>query len=124
LPEEGMMFVGDKGKILAGFNVQDPQIISGPKMQASKTKEDESDEGNRMSAALQLFAGACKSGKQYPGSFPEAEYLTEAVNLYAAALRANSVLQYDGANFKITNNAAADKYLSRDYRNGWDPASI
>ena len=25
LPQEGMMFVGDKGKILAGFNVQNPQ---------------------------------------------------------------------------------------------------
>ncbi len=32
LPAEGMMFVGDKGKILAGFNVQNPQIISGKKM--------------------------------------------------------------------------------------------
>ena len=28
LPAEGMMFVGDKGKILARFNVQNPQIIS------------------------------------------------------------------------------------------------
>ena len=26
------MFVGDKGKILAGFNVQNPKIISGKKM--------------------------------------------------------------------------------------------
>ena len=29
LPQEGMMFVGDKGKIMAGFNVQNPQIIAG-----------------------------------------------------------------------------------------------
>ncbi|MEI9912024.1 MAG: hypothetical protein WDO71_21685 [Bacteroidota bacterium] len=40
---------------------------------------------------------ACKTGKQYPGSFSEAEYLTEAVNLYAAALRANKLLKYDAA---------------------------
>ena len=35
LPAEGMMFVGDGGKILAGFNIQDPQIISGKKMEKS-----------------------------------------------------------------------------------------
>ncbi|WP_431211498.1 hypothetical protein ACQ86N_37565 [Puia sp. P3] len=34
LPQEGMMFVGDRGKILAGFNVQNPQVISGQKMEA------------------------------------------------------------------------------------------
>ena len=124
LPEEGMMFVGDKGKILAGFNVQDPQIISGNKMQAPTTNADKRSQVEQTSAALPLFAEACKSGKQYPGSFPEAEYLTEAVNLYAAALRANSMLQYDAANLKITNNADADKYLSREYRSGWDPATI
>lgn len=124
LPEEGMMFVGDKGKILAGFNVQDPQIISGPKKEASKPKPERDDEDNRMAAALTLFAEACKSGKQYPGSFPEADYLAEAINLYAVALRANSMLQYDAANLKITNNADANKYLSREYRSGWDPAAI
>ena len=124
LPEEGMMFVGDKGKILAGFNVDDPQIISGTKMEAAKTNADKRNETEQMSAALSLFAEACKTGKQYPGSFPEAEYLTEAVNLYAASLRANSMLQYDAANLKITNNDDANKFLSRNYRSGWDPATI
>jgi hypothetical protein len=121
LPEEGMMFVGDKGKILAGFNVQDPYIIS--KMEPPKPKE-EDDDDNKMAAALALFAESCKNGKQYPGSFPEADYLAETINLYAVALRSNSVLQYDAANMKITNNADANKYLSRDYRDGWDPEKI
>ena len=39
LPAEGMMFVGDSGKILAGFNVQDPQIIAGKKMDKSTTAD-------------------------------------------------------------------------------------
>lgn len=126
LPEEGMMFVGDNGKILAGFNVQDPHIISGPKAEVLKPKaeSDDDDGDNKMAAALALFAESCKSGKQYPGSFPEANYLAEAINLYAVALRANSMLQYDAANLKITNNADANKYLSRDYRDGWGPEKI
>ncbi len=120
LPQEGMMFVGTEGKILAGFNVQDPQIISGKKMDAPKANADARDQVTQTSEALPLFVEACKSGKQYPGSFREAEPLTEAVNLYAVALRSNKLLQYDAAKVKITNSSDANKYLSRTYRNGWE----
>lgn len=47
LPEEGMMFVGDSGKILAGFNVQNPQIISGKKMDPMITPERKSNRWNK-----------------------------------------------------------------------------
>lgn len=123
-PEEGMMFVGDSGKILAGFNVQDPKIISGKQMAAPPANTQKRDQVAQTSAALPLFVDACKSGKQYPGSFPEAEYLTEAVNLYAASLRSNKVLKYDAASRSITNASDANQYLSRTYRQGWDPDSI
>ena len=83
-----------------------------------------SDEGQKATEALKLFVQACKTGKQYPGNFSEAEYITEAVNLYAVALRSNRLLKYDAANLKITNTPEANKYLSREYRKGWDPASI
>ncbi len=124
LPAEGMMFVGDQGKILAGFNVQSPQIISGKKLDAMPVKEDKRSQVEQTSQALPLFVEAVKSGKQYPGNFVEAEYITEAVNLYAASLRAGRLLQYDAASMKITNVDSANKYLSREYRAGWDPASI
>lgn len=124
LPEEGMMFVGDKGKILAGFNVQDPQIISGIKMDKPNVSADQRSQVEQTSQALPLFVDACKTGKQYAGNFREAEYITEAINLYAVALRTNKLLKYDAANIKITNVDAANKYLSREYRKGWDLESI
>ena len=74
--------------------------------------------------ALPLFVDACKSGKQYAGNFSEAESLTEAVNLYAVALRTNKLLKYDAASMKITNVDEANKYMNREYRKGWDPESI
>jgi len=121
LPEEGMMFVGDQGKILTGFNIQDPQLISGHRVPiSSNNAADKKDQVSETSEALPLFVDACKSGKQYPGSFPEAEYLTEAVNLYSASLRANKLLKYDAVNMKITNSSDANKYLSREYRSGWE----
>ena len=125
LPAEGMMFVGDKGKILAGFNVQDPKIISGTKMEPmANVKTDKRSQVEQTSSALPLFVDACKTGKQYPGNFVEAEYITEAINLYAVALRTGRLLEYDAANLKITNVAEANKYLSREYRTGWDPATL
>jgi Oxidoreductase family, NAD-binding Rossmann fold/Oxidoreductase family, C-terminal alpha/beta domain len=125
LPAEGMMFVGDKGKILAGFNVQNPQIISGKKMDnPSNTVADKRTQVEQTTAALSLFIDACKTGKQYAGNFREAEFITEAINLYSVALRSGHLLKYDPVNFKITNISDANKYLDRDYRQGWDPASI
>jgi hypothetical protein len=124
LPQEGMMFVGDKGKILAGFNVDDPKIISGKKMDAGSPAKQDDDNDERAVKNLGLFVEACKSGKQYPGNFREAEQITEAINLYAVALRSNKVLQYDASKVQITNVPEANKYLNREYRKGWDPATI
>ncbi len=118
LPQEGMMFVGDKGKILSGFNLQEPKLLVGGKTEASKSKDLERGE------MLKEFVAAVKSGKQYEGSFREAEYITEAINLYAVALRTNKLLKYDAANVKITNVPEANKYLDREYRRGWEPSTI
>ena len=118
------MFVGDNGKILAGFHLKDPKIISGKQMKAKVTATDKRSQVEQTSDALPHFVNAVKSGKQYPGNFREAEYITEAINLYAVALRTNKILKYDAANVKITNVTDANKYLDRTYRKGWEPESI
>ena len=125
LPAEGMMFVGDKGRILTGFNVENPILLSptgaGQAAPASTVGRNQVERG---AAALQLFADAVHSGQQFPGSFREAEHITEAINLYAVALRSWKMLKYDAANRTITNASDANKYLSREYRPGWDINSI
>lgn len=125
LPAEGMMFVGTKGKIMAGFNVQDPYLIADGVIHPPTTPPAAPDnQVERGAAALQLFADAVRSGNQFPGSFREAEHITEAINLYAVALRSWRMLKYDADNRTITNYADANKYLSRNYRSGWDINSI
>ena len=125
LEAEGMMFVGDKGKILCGFHVNNPQLLAGGKITAAPaTTERRGGQVERGAQALSLFVDAVKSGKQYPGSFREAEFITEAINLYAVAQRTGKMLKYDAANRTITNAPEAIKYLSREYRTGWDPATI
>lgn len=121
LPAEGIMFVGDRGKILAGFNVDNPQLI--PEKRMSGIVLAQTPKKDRASGFIKFMDGI-KSGSQCPGSFREAWPITEAVNLYAASLRAGRMLKYDAANMKITNIPEANKYLSREYRKGWDPESI
>jgi len=125
LPAEGMMFVGDQGKILTGFNIQDPQLLSGKKVGGPESqKTDTRNQVERGAAALGLFVDAVKSGKQYTGSFIEAEHITEAINLYSVALRSGRLLKYDPSAMTITNVPEANKYLVREYRNGWNPSTI
>ena len=117
MPAEGMMFVGDQGKILSGFQLQNPQIISG-KM-AGEAKKDPPRDGSDEYKAKKFIEG-CLTGTQCPGSLRDAWPITEAVNLYAAALRTGKTLYYDAASMKITNLLDANKYLSREYRKGWE----
>jgi hypothetical protein len=125
LPNEGFLFVGEKGKIVAGFYVDNPRLFSKKKKEVkAPIVGGQAYAHDKMINALTLFADSCKAGKQYPGSFIEAEALTEAVNLYAAALRAGHSLKYDAAAQQVTNSPDANKYLARDYRNGWDPKTI
>src|SRR5262249_30641909 len=123
LQPEGMMFVGDKGKILCGFNVDNPQILSGTHVEKTDAMP-RKNEVDRYTVAIQTFFDAIKSGQQYTGSFREAEEITEAINLYSVALRSRSTLKYDASSRTITNNSDANKYLSRDYRAGWDLDTI
>jgi hypothetical protein len=121
LPQEGMMFVGEEGTILTGFHVDNPQIISGKRAGEAITTPRTEGGNDKIPNA---FIEAALSGKQCPGNFREAWPITETANLYAASLRAGKTLYYDAATMKITNIADANKYLSREYRKGFDPASI
>ena len=63
---------------------------------------------------------AVKEGGQSPGSFQNAASITDTVNLGTVALRAGRKVLFDSENMKITNIAAANKYLHREYRKGWE----
>jgi len=52
LAEEGMLFVGDKGKILAGFRGENPQLIPEARMRAYRTAHNLPDPGHARAAAV------------------------------------------------------------------------
>jgi hypothetical protein len=127
LPIEGMMFVGSKGKILSGFFLEDPQLIPERRMlqhpvAPGTVRERRQQEG--VPAGLRQWIAAVRGGPQSPSSFLNAGPISEAVNLYAVALRTGKKLLYDGESRKITNLAEANQYLVREYRKGWDPYAL
>jgi len=130
IPAEAMMFVGDKGKILTGFNIQNPRLIPKSRMPATAPAAQapargQRGAGPRISAGLQQWVKACKGDKQQSqGSFLNAGAISEAVNLYAIALRTGRRLLYDPQNTRFSNYEPANKYLSREYRQGFDPATV
>lgn len=113
---EGMMFVGDKGKIIAGFRGEDPILLPESKMNyISKPVKPEGE-----SRSNDVWIDAFKNGTQSPGSFIYAGPVTETILLGAVALRAGKKVEYDSASMKITNVPEANKYLTREYRPGWE----
>jgi hypothetical protein len=111
LPAEGMMFVGDKGKILAGFLGEKPRILSGEnKGPLPSAKQPNVD-----------WVTAFKGGEPTSGNFLLAGPISEAFNLGAISLRLGGKrLLWDAANMKITNLPEAEKLLTREYRKGWE----
>lgn len=114
---QGMMFVGDKGKILAGFHGEEPRVLGSDKWEVKGAKG----EARARGAALTLWVAAVKGGRPTYGDFLLAGPISDAFNLGAVSLRLGGKrLRFDSANMKITNLLEANKYLVREYRKGWE----
>jgi hypothetical protein len=113
-----MMFVGDKGKILASFLGDGPRLLPESKMQkvtgGQPVDEPQGDRSER------VWIEAFKAKKQSPGSFILARTVTETINLGAVALRAGKRIQYESERLKIPNFPEAEQYFYRTYREGWE----
>ncbi|MGH9314579.1 MAG: Gfo/Idh/MocA family protein [Vicinamibacterales bacterium] len=113
---EGLLFVGDEGKILCGFNGARPRLIPAARMQAYQPppKTLPRSPGNDRE-----WIDACKGGPAGGASFEFTAGVTEAVLLGNVAARTGERLLWDSAGFTITNLADANRYLQRQYRQGW-----
>ena len=117
------MFVGDTGKILSGFSLQEPRIIPKRRMRDyAESKPGDAGQRDRRALApgVVQWLAACKGGAAGPGSFLEAEALSETINLGAVALRVGRKVTYDAAAMQITNMPEANSCLTREYRPGWE----
>ncbi len=114
---EGLLFVGDRGKILCTFNGGNPQIIPQSKMDAYKQppKSLPRSPGNERE-----WLDACKGGKVKPGGNFEFEGLvTETLLLGNVASRIGQKLTWDRAILAV-NSDKAQMYVRPERRKGWE----
>jgi hypothetical protein len=115
LEREGMMFVGDKGKIIGGFRGEKPVLYVDNRQLTEASAAEQTGQNSN-----DVWINSFKNNTQSPGSFLYAGPVTETILLGAVALRAGKKVEYDAVNMKITNAPEADKYLVREYRKGWE----
>lgn len=116
LEREGMMFIGEKGKIIAGFRGENPELYVGEKnvTPVRNTPVKSTDDPNN------VWIDSFRNNTQSPGSFLYTGPVTETILLGGVALRAGKKVDYDSQNMKITNIPDANKFLIREYRKGWE----
>jgi predicted dehydrogenase len=121
MQREGILFVGDQGTILAGFHGQNPRLFAkGQSEPFSVEIPSASSDASRFAGRQDHWLAEIQGGDPSPGSFLNAASITDTVNLGSVALRAGRKVMFDSDNMKITNVAGANKYLVREYRNGWE----
>ena len=116
--DEGLLFLGDKGKILCGFNGANPKLIPQSKMDAYQQppKTLPRSPGNERE-----WLDACKGGKVKPGAnFEFSGMVTETLLLGNVAACLGQKLEWDRANMKAPNAESADKYIRPERRKGWE----
>jgi hypothetical protein len=121
----GVLYIGDKGKIFNGRLLPESrakaygQAPEAPRGQFSTTGAARG-QAARASNPWDDFIKAIKGGPQPEASFLNALEISDLQNLGAVALRAGSKVEFDPKAVRITNNEAANKFLTREYRKGWE----
>lgn len=116
LPAEGLLFVGDKGKILCGFMGDNPQLIPKSKMSAftppPPTLPRPIDE-------LDQWIRACQGGAPSDASFENVYPFAQAIQIGNIALRFDKRLTWDAEKMTFPATPEANALLTRKTRDGW-----
>jgi predicted dehydrogenase len=112
----GVLFVGDKGKLVCGCYGKGPRIIPETKMKEYKRPDKTIP---RVEGHHQDWLRACKGGKTACSSFDYSGPLTETVLLGNVAIRLRKKIYWDANNLRCANAPEADEFIRREYRKGW-----
>ncbi len=109
-----VLFVGDKGMLLANYG----KHLLLPESKFADFQRPEPTIAKSIGHHKE-WAQACKTGSPTTCSFDYSGPLTETVLLGDVSYRVQSKLEWDAENLKATNCLEADKYIRREYREGW-----
>ncbi len=113
---EGLLFIGEKGKILCDFSGGQPRLIPEPKMRAYKRPPKTI---ARSIGHHEEWLAACKGGEPAGANFEFSGPVTEALLLGNVALRIRKKLFWDAPSLSVVNAPEANQYLHFRYRSPW-----
>jgi hypothetical protein len=114
---EGILYVGDKGILLAGFNGQNPHVYPESKKYVAPPRHREE---SMQDPAVDQWLAACKGGPIPVANFSSQAPVTEAFLLGCLAQRLpDERFAWDTAAMRVTNSEKANLYVDPDYRGKW-----
>lgn len=111
----GVLFIGEKGDLFSDYTRH--QFF--PKDKTTRLEIPEMTIPNS-TGHYQEWITACKTGSETTCNFDYSGALTEAVLLGNVAFRSGKKLHWDAATMSAVNHPAAEQYLRREYRKGWE----
>lgn len=118
MPQDGVMFVGEKGTILTDYGYGNAVLIDGKEAgeMLVSTTPPPVELIDQTSEMIRAFRG----GKPSRGDVINVQTVAEAICLGNLAIRMDDRLEWDNENLKVTNLPEANKYVARVTREGWE----
>jgi len=117
---EGILYVGDKGLILAAFNGNNPRVYPESKKYQAPPRQ-RGERGGFRDVAVDQWLAACKGNTPAPlANFEMQSPVTEAFLLGCLAQRfPGERLEWDAAHMRITSSEKANRYVDPPARSGY-----
>jgi hypothetical protein len=119
LDSNGILFIGDKGKIIAGVYGAKPQLLPESSMIDYKRPPETIPRAPGDSPHLDWIR-ACIGGPKPCSNFDISGPFTEWVLLGNIAIRLGKKLHWDSKNLRVTNVPEAEELIKSSYRPGWE----
>ncbi len=121
LPDNGVLYVGSKGKMYHGSHGGMPQLLPSALTEEAKRVPKTI---ARSPGHYEEWINACKGGPKPVSNFDYAGPLTEIVLLGVLALRApGKRLTWDSANLRVSNAPEVNEFIHTPYRKGYSLAA-
>ena len=112
----GILFIGDKGKIMCAGWAGVPRIVPESKMKEYRRPPKTLP---RVGGIYRDWINACKEGRKASSDFSYSGPLTEVILMGVIAMRTEEKLYWDGPGMTATNFPDAEQYVIPQYENGW-----
>jgi len=117
LPDNGVLYVGSKGKMFHGSHGGMPQLLPGTLLEQAravpKTME-------RSPGHYEEWVRACKGGPPPVANFDYSGPMTETVLLGVLSMRSPGTrLEWDSDRLQVKNAPQLNQYVHTEYRIGW-----